>query len=107
MQNENAFSHSDHLEEFADQNSSLVKTEPNVIEVVFPPDENTQDDIKNDNVQSASYIEEEIDHKILNDSMKFECVRYLALLQSMLSSSLCTQSIYSIHFHSTGGIQIL
>lgn len=61
------------LNEMQNEDNVFVKAEPTVIEEEFPPAENTSNDTVATNFQ-PSMNEEDIDHGMLNDAMKFECV---------------------------------
>lgn len=67
-------SESDPLD-LAGQDNLVVKMEPNVIEEEFPPAEGVLPNIEENTIQFPLNVEEEFDHEMFDDVMKFECVR--------------------------------
>lgn len=65
----------DSFSELINEDDSFVKVEPNVVEEELPFDENAVPcDIEERN-HRLLLDEDEIDHEMLSDGMKFECVR--------------------------------
>lgn len=67
------------INELVNECDSFVKTEPNVIEEEYPFDENSSSSNAEERGHQLASNEMEIDHEMLANGMKFECVRFLKL----------------------------
>lgn len=69
----------DSFSELMNEDDSFVKVEPNVVEEELPFDENAVPSDTEERSHRLLLDEDEIDHEMLADGMKFECVRTFKL----------------------------